>query len=376
EILLCLCICACLAILLRGQYTSSHSIALAVITGLAIGLHPNSFLVGCMCGVCLLLRYLQNRKAGLRPLLVYIGVTAAFAAVFVAISYSFDSQFIKHYLAYGQGEFELLVPLHEKAAGLGGFFARLFAGESGTYYLPDIRFQLLLFPAAAIFCLVFALVMRREEGETASMLFTLLGAASGIAAGMVLIGRFNQTSILFLFPIGWLLTAFACTLFGERIKVVLLATLTAVVLLCSVTNIRPWLIAPSYESYLEQLGTILPKDARVLGNLNTDFYFENGSLRDYRNLPFALRDGTLEEYIEANEIEYILYSQELDYLYEHRPYYNVIYGNIMFRDELLRFCSERCTKLSSFQNATYGARVTGLIGSGEYDGVTVYEVNR
>ncbi|MEG1942351.1 MAG: hypothetical protein RR049_00925, partial [Angelakisella sp.] len=329
----------------------------------------------CMCGSCLLLRWLIYRGSP-RPLLIYIAVTACFAAVFVAVSYSFDPHFIRDYLAYGQGEFELLVPLGEKAAGLGGFFSRLFRRESGTYYLPDIRFQLLLFPLSAVCCLAFALAMRKDKPEAAERLFTLLGGGAGILAGMVLIGRYNQTGILLLFPIGWLMTAFACKLFGERAEKLLLCGILAVVLGLSIYNIKPWLALPTYESYKEQLAAAVPKDARVLGNLNTDFYFDNDCLRDYRNLPFALQKGSLEAYLEADKIEYILYSDELDYLYEHRPYYNVIYGNIMFRDELKRFCKESCTEVGQFQSVAYGARIMELVGDPRYGTVTVYAVNR
>ncbi|MEG1777662.1 MAG: hypothetical protein RR209_01670, partial [Angelakisella sp.] len=184
------------------------------------------------------------------------------------------------------------------------------------------------------------------------------------------------TGILLLFPIGWLMTAFACKLFGERAEKLLLCGILAVVLGLSIYNIKPWLALPTYESYKEQLAATVPKDARVLGNLNTDFYFDNDCLRDYRNLPFALQKGSLEAYLEADKIEYILYSDELDYLYEHRPYYNVIYGNIMFRDELKRFCKESCTEVGQLQSVAYGARIMELVGDPRYGTVTVYAVNR
>ncbi len=376
EILLCALLVACLVLLLRGEAMPplKRALCLAVLTGLGVGLHPNSFLIATMCGLCLLREWLQNRKIGGRALALYVLVTACFAAVFVAISFAFDAQFPMHYLAYGQSEFELLVPLGEKASGLFGFFARLFTRQSGTYYLPDIRLQLLVFPACALLCLAFALVMRKEQPQTANCLFTLLLAGAGLLAGMVLIGRYNQTSILFLFPIGWLLTAFACRLFGQRLAHVLLAFGVAAVLFISVQTIRPWLTQPSYQSYVAQIQTLVPKDARVLGNLNADFAFENGNLRDYRNLPFALAQSDMAAYIRQNDIRYILYSDELDYLYAHRPYYNVIYGNAMFCEALRRFCLESCEEIGSFQNSVYGARIMPLVGDAQYGNVRVFRV--
>jgi hypothetical protein len=118
----------------------------------------------------------------------------------------------------------------------------------------------------------------------------------------------------------------------------------------------------------------VPKDARVLGNLNADFAFENGNLRDYRNLPFALAQSDMAAYIRQNDIRYILYSDELDYLYAHRPYYNVIYGNAMFCEALRRFCLESCEEIGSFQNSVYGARIMPLVGDAQYGNVRVFRV--
>lgn len=61
--------------------------------------------------------------------------------------------------------------------------------------------------------------MRRElprEAEKAALLVT---GALGVTVGMIVIGRYNQTGILFLFPFGYLAAAKALELFegGPRL---------------------------------------------------------------------------------------------------------------------------------------------------------------
>ena len=80
----------------------------------------------------------------------------------------------------------------------------------------------------------------------------------------------------------------------------------------------------------------------------------------------------LEEYLDKNRIEYIVYCQELDFLWEHRPYYNVIYGNVMFVQELKEYCQNSCRLVGSFKDPWYGIRVSGLRGQKEYAQVSVY----
>lgn len=57
---------------------------------------------------------------------------------------------------------------------------------------------------------------------------------------------------------------------------------------------------PTYDSYLEQLSRLVPRDAGVIANLNTEFYFDQGVLRDYRNLPYMASRRELENYLEIN----------------------------------------------------------------------------
>lgn len=379
EILLLLALVLCLSVFFNGGTlcTEKKSIVLGCITGLSVGLHPNSFIIACIMGFCYLAVFLHNRRIVLRPLLTYVGVTGGIASLFVALSYCFDPQFLTHYLANGSMEFDIAATPGKRFSSLIGFWERLFSGTGGTYYVADIRLQLILFAVAAFFLLFFYLMMKKEEPDFCSNLLCLLFGGTGYLAGIYIIGRFSQLSVIFLFPVGWLLVGYLLKLFEPALQKAGLFLLAAVLLLLSGKEIHPALHTPSYDTYQEQISAyVTPKD-KVLGNLNMYFYFENGALSDYRNLPFAMdADGSLKQYIEENNIEFIFYTDELTYYFEHRPYYNALYGNIMFADALKSYCETECEFIGTFENPWYAPRILELIGKEEYGTVYVYRTRR
>jgi len=378
EILICVSICACMYLFLRqdGMLPRQTVIALGVITGLSIGLHPNSFLIACLCGSLFLARILVYKTASFRQLGLYTAITGGFAAVFIAASFAMDPDFIRHYLAYGDSEFDLLIPVTGKAAELGAFFQKLWYGVSGTYYLPDIKPQLLLFPLLLLCALAYAAVMRREDSVMSQRLAQVVCAAAGILLGTVLIGRYNQTGIVFLMPLCWMLFPFFCTMFGKITGRAVFAAIAAVVVWSSVQNVRPWL-SQSYETYLGQIASLVAPDAKVLGNLNSGFYFANGCLLDYRNLSYLSENGLrFNDYIRQNGVDYLLISDELDYIYSARPKWNTIYGNTAgYYEQMQTFIQNDCTEIGHFENPYYGVRIQELVGSGKQDIIAVYRVN-
>ena len=204
---------------------------------------------------------------------------------------------------------------------------------------------------------------------------------------MVIIGRYNQTSIIFLLPLFMALTLLILQNFFGRSQNKALVSLALLVLIGasayhSWININPWLPADSasevsetYERYLEEIGSVLPKDARVLANLNTDYYFKNGNLRDVRNLTYLKeKDLSVEEYIRQNHIQFIILSDEMDFIYERRPVWNMIYGNPRYVPELRQFTEEKCTLVHQFRDNTYGIRIVGYMRSDRNFTVQIFEV--
>lgn len=375
EILILLALVLCLYIFSGNEFscTTKKSIILGCITGLSVGLHPNSFIIACTMGFCYLAVYLYKRQNLLRPILTYVGVTGGIASLFVALSYHFDPKFLTHYFTNGSVEFDIDVAPGERFSALFGFFQRLFARTGGTYYIADIRFQLILFSCAALFLLFFYLMMKKEEPEFCGAVLCLILSGLGCITGIYIIGRFSQLSIIFLFPAGWLLVGHFLKLFDSSYQKIGLLLLATVLLIVSKKEIQPSFHTASYDTYQEQIAVYVKPDDKVLGNLNMNFYFENGALLDYRNLPFVMdADNSLGKYIEENNIAYIFYTDELTYYFEHRPYYNTLYGNIMFAEALKAYCEKECELLGTFENPQYSPRILELIGKEDYGTVFVY----
>ncbi|MBR0092374.1 MAG: hypothetical protein IJP92_11810, partial [Lachnospiraceae bacterium] len=400
----------------------------ALLTGIAIGFHPNSFLLACVAGGILLAQLLQARpcrtqeadavpeasaqphakknfdfrNSPFAPPVLYVCVVALFAAFFIALSYSFGPHFLRNYFAYGATDFGLDAPPGDRLTELFGFFTRLWKRESGTYYLPETRVFFVLMLLLVIGMTVYAI--RKKDRDVA----LLLTGLAGLIAGIYIIGRFNQMSFIFFFPFVYLLAGRALRLLPRR--EVFLACALAFSLLTSALQIRPWLLPPvissdrkaasdgTYDGYMRELEALVPRDAKTIANLNTAFYFDQGKLLDYRNLPYVMQGESnadsgpaadapdpaggataspvsrIAAYVEENHVEYILYTAELDYLLSHRPYYNVIYGNIMFAEALKEYCETHCEVVGSFTDTRYGARVIALMGDERHGTVTVYRV--
>lgn len=363
EILILLAMLACFALLTRVPGIR-RTAAAAVITGLCIGLHPNAFTVAAMCGVLLL-----ATRPGWLPVAAYTGIVALFGIAVTGLSLALDPDFFAHYSAYGS-EFQISSPLAAKIRETGPYLQRLYYQVSGTYYTPDIRFQLLLFGAL----LPVSLIAAFRSGKR----FALpLAAVFGIWAGMALVGRFSQPYIVFFFPFCYLLLTTLAGLPGQKAGTAcLLACLLLTGSLCAV-QVRKVVSQPfTYTNYLANIAAAVPPGAGTIGNLNAGYQFADGALRDYRNLPYLKKLGiSFADYAEKNNIEYVVVSDELYLLHERRPVWNGIYGNINFLPELEDYL-RGCDLASAFTDNLYGVRVTRFQNSGRDFTVRIHHCPR
>lgn len=382
EILIALPLLLCLFIFLRAakeeaSLTRRDICLMAALTGISVGIHPNSFLMAAMCG-CVLLFFLLAKKIKWSSLLLYTGLTGLIAGIFVAVSFSFTSTFLPDYFRQGADEYQLSSSPSGRFAEFLYYIQSTLNRESGTYYLPDLRLEFALFAAAFSFLLLALLVLGKSSEEPVSLwrrqAGILITALFGLTAGMLIIGRFNQTSVLFYVLLGWLFVVLFLKLFEGRVPLFAMALISAFLLWNGYKEISPWLTGPTYKDFLAQLSLYVPADSVTLGNLNTAFYFDPGVFRDYRNLPYLNGEEALAAYIEDNKIQYVLYTDELDYIYENRPTYNVIYGNSTFIKDLKSYLKTNCTLVGSFENARYASRILPILGNPDYGTVTVYRV--
>jgi 4-amino-4-deoxy-L-arabinose transferase-like glycosyltransferase len=335
----------------------SSPVVSGIISGMAIGIHPNSFIIF----LPILTFWLLTRRW--KDLIKYISTVTAFAIFFVSISYLLDPHFIHNYLSYGD-ELGVNATLWDKVYQIRYFYLKLYYGVSGTYYTPDIR---LYFYISSISLLSGIILSIRKQISPKYIL--MLGS---INIGYILIGRYNQTSIIFSLPILLLIIAQLLNAMKVHYQKVLIAIL---ILLCSIntySNLSEHPHTESYRNYLAHIQAFVPDDTIVLGNLNTLMAFETAQVYDYRNLGYL--ESSVTDYIVDRNIEYILYPEEMDFIYEHRPLWNNLYGNLFpYYDELREFLEEDCQLIGEFESPIYAMRIVRYIESQPFT-MRVYKV--
>lgn len=349
-----------------------HDIVLGVIIGLSIGIHPNSFIISLPFGLIYIYEifFLRQRKLG--SLLAYVTAVACFAAVFVAVSLYFDTNFISNYSRYGS-EFDVFDPLQSKLGEIRLFYLKLFYQVSGTYFTPDIKFQFFLFGMVFFAAIIRQIINKKHSAANTKVVFILL-AIVGVNAGIVLVGRFNQTSIVFVFPLFYILAAYMLEGLAVRFRYSTAAILFIIMAGLTISNYLDFK-DNSYNRYLSEISQAVKPWNETLGNLNSEYYFENGKLHDYRNLALLKANGmSFEEYIRDNKIEYIIFNEELDLIHELRPKWDGLYGPLDYYDEMKAFLGSNCELKHEFTDSFYGIRIVRYMGLKDWK-VQIYKVS-
>lgn len=355
------------------NFRLSQHLLLGIIIGLSIGVHPNSFILSLPLVFLYLFHIFFTRKLRLSGLLIYLATVGCFALGFIGLSFAFDPNFIQNYVYYGS-QLGVTNTLTTKFSEILNYYLKLYYGVSGTYYTPDIRLEFYLFGLTSIVC--FFLLFKEKRKNFRELLISIILAILAVNLGLVFIGRFNQTSIIFLIPLFYILVTYILTLMKKKIRFYLTVILAVLISFNSVTNILPYL-NHSYDSYLHEIGKIVEKDQTVLANLNSELYFDNGKLYDYRNLAFLKENNlTFEQYIIQNEIAYIIYPDEMDFIFAYRPLWNNVYGNIsLYYDDMQEFLQTKSQLVYAFSEPTYGMRIAQYINKRDWK-IRIYKVNQ
>lgn len=362
EIILLFTLCFALWFMLSRKPTVGFKddIILGIIIGLSIGIHPNSFIIALPFGLIYLVSILTRQKYSIKNFAAFTFTTATFAILFVLLSFKFDPNFIHNYSSYGN-EFDVFSPLTSKIAQVKDFYLKLYYGVSGTYYTPNIKFQFFLFPVVFLISLI-KLYYEKDKQVKASIAEILLSIIA-INAGIIFVGRYNQTSILFLFPLFYLLLIYVIQSLNHLPQVIAMSILLITLILNTGLNYLSY-NQNSYDGYLQNISKVVSPNDNVLANLNADYYFENGKLHDFRNLAYLKDSGiSFEDYIKNNDIKYIIYPEEMDFIYESAPKWNVIYGVPHYHDDMKNFIINHCEKAYEFTDSFYGIRIVRYINT-------------
>lgn len=347
-----------------------HDLILGALAGISMGIHPNSLLIMLAFSGIYLTQLLQ-KKSSLRSLLI-LGLGYAIPVLcFIFLSFRFDPNFLCNYFTYGQEQFKVLSPFPARLIRLARFFKAIFLRQGGTYYLPEIRIQSILLTVIVLLGLV---TSRHNMGKDRKSLPSwLIASFTGIILGLVVIGRYNPTSVVLITPLIYLLIGFSVAKIPKEYVKVIVPLLAVAIFISTLLNIYPYL-KYDYHSYLGKITAVVSPDRKVLASLNTEYAFEDGKLFDLRNLSFLKRQGmTFAEYISKNQIEYIIYPEGLDFIYRNRPKWNGVYGHLPYYREMKLFFAENSRLISSFEAPAYGMEIPAYVGRRKWR-VSIYQV--
>ncbi len=357
--------------LLSKDLTVRKSLIAASVTGISIGIHPNSFIVFITAVFVMIVSAAVEKKKWreiIFPVSVYIMTVSVFALFFVSMSVLMDREFFCHYLEFGSRH-GVSDNLLMKLLRVKRFYYKMFRQISGTYYLPDIRFQLLLFSFAVLLSPV--LFFRKHKS-----VFLPLSALAGINISIIMIGKYSPPSIVFIIPFGWILTALIIDSLNLDKKYLLSLFFVIFIINFSVSAkaINEWEDV-KYSDYGKRITENIEKGEKVFANLNTAFFLEYGQLASYNDIDvLGKSENGFAEYIKENNISCIIYSEELDIIYRERPVWNDLYGNLYpLYDEIKEYISDETEIVYEFTNRVYPVRIVDYMKDRNYS-VIIYRV--
>ena len=160
----------------------------------------------------------------------------------------------------------------------------------------------------------------------------------------------------------------------EYLRNIIIVFILSIISINTFVNINNHYYSETYDGYLNNLELYIPENAIVLGNLNTLFAFDTNKFYDYRNLGYLPEDETFSDYIYERNIEYIIYPDEMDFIYNTRPLWNGLYGNVYpYYEDMKNFFDNGCAVIGNFNSPIYGMRIVRYIEDKEYN-ITVYKV--
>lgn len=344
---------------------------LSLLTGFAIGIHPNSFLMGLMIAVHLFFE--GHARKNYRPTGVYVVTTGLLALGFVLQSFFWRQSFLTDYLELGQqlGTGQSLV---SKVALFPVFLYKIYQQIGGTYYLPNLQVHMILFVVAGLLALLTALFKgfdKPKEGLPEAVVPLLSIAA--LTGGLIIIGRYNTTAVVFYLPLCLMVLYHVLKKWlPMRWHVACVVLLLAFTSLQSLTEMTKAPLEP-YAHYHNEIISHIKEDAVILGNLNAGLAFDGHRWYDYRNLDYLDEAGlTLDAYLASRHIDTIVWSEEMDYIARNLDPWSILYGEMPYYQDLVKRIEEDYVALHHFESPLYGMRIAAYTDGYPWR-VTIYQ---
>lgn len=348
------------------------------IIGLCIGIHPNSFLIACGIGLVLLYKYFCN-ELRLSSLILFVVTISVWATVFIGISFSLNTNFVAEYLSFGD-QLGVINNSINRFQGFYYYYYKLFHQIGGTYLLVNIKAELGLIGLAIILGILTTMKTIKSNTtksytETGKALFMILG----LNLGLLIIGRYNQTAIIFPLVFGWFLIVSLLRELYQFTKMLnLIPIVLTALLILQGYNLSNHISKSNYQSYDElgaSINEIIPMDAVILGNLNMDYHFELYQLFDVRNLAYLDRNGlSLDDYISKNNITYVILYDEMTYIHDSKGKWDILYGDLSYYDDLLSYLSTNGELVGAINAPTYAMRISKYVDVYPWE-MKIYKLN-
>lgn len=350
-----------------------NPLAYSLVILLSIGIHPNSFLIG-LSSAALMTSQILTKERPIKDLMKLIGFTVCGVAIYLVIGFTWNPDLIQKYFEFGSS-LGVDAPPVSRLEGFYWFWFKLYSRIGGTYDLYNIKMELILLGLALLGMPY--LLLRNKRSNFRSALHQL-AIITSLGLGLFIIGRYNQTSVVFIMPfLILLLGEYLLPLTKSKYWISLLLIVVASYHLYDNLDLYYTEMAyyRPYDEVMEDIHSIVPKDARVLGNLNMITAFENRNFLDVRNLGFLKENGyDFESYVRANNIEYIILHDEMEYLAKTTPKWDFLYIDISYYPDMMDFLDTSATLVGSVDNPVYAMRITRYSGTFPWQ-TKIYRIN-
>jgi hypothetical protein len=343
------------------------NLTLSLILGIGIGIHPNIIFLALSLGFVYIFQIIKKEKK-IIDLIKLVSFTTFFSLIYILSTFKINKNFISEYNNFGN-PLGISNTIINKINGFYNFYYKLFHQISGTYFLNNLKLDYFLF---IILIAIIALVIYKKNELNSNYFFPIIFIVC-INLGIIIIGRYNQISVIF--PLVFLYLGFGIFISNFTSKknyiylflmfLILIQSFNTITFIKNIDN-------ENYNTYLENF-SIIADNATVLGNLNLEYKFKD-HLFDYRNL-YYLKDNniSIDKYIENNNINYIIWYEEMDYIYRNSPKWDALYGNLYYYESIKDFFITKCTIEKEFESPTYAMRISKYVNTYPWK-VTIYKV--
>ncbi|MGM0378808.1 MAG: ArnT family glycosyltransferase [Bacillota bacterium] len=333
-----------------------YKISLIIFIGL--GIHPNIFFIGLGSLIIYLYRLLY-KKIKLNSFIKFTLFNVFTISFYLITSFMINNNFLKGFLNYGK-KLGVIDSILKKLINFYYFYYKIFHQISGTYLILNNKIYLSILFLSIIAMIYFIYKNKLKSYETEIFLYFL-----SINLAIFLLGRYNQTSIIFpmIFIYLFLIIIFKKIKVKRKVKIYLLIALISLNFIFTYKTINKHTYKEDYSSFLNEFNIIEKTDSKILGNLNLEYKFKN-RLLDFRNLDYLKENNlTIEKYIEKNNIEYVIIYEEMDYIYRNRPKWNILYGSLDYYPNLVDYLNTDFKLIKEFSSKIYAIRIAKYVNT-------------